>query len=97
VSASRHLHDLLAQLNKEVAVERLAEAQGVTLDRDEAGYRGVPDGWRAHGLCACDVCEELPWNPAKIAGAARLGPFGGNFLAAEKTAPPCRVATHLAV
>jgi hypothetical protein len=34
VSASRHLHDLLAQLNKEVVVERLADAQGVTLEAE---------------------------------------------------------------
>ncbi len=40
MSASRHLHDLLAQLNKEVAVERLAEAHGIALEVEGAVYRG---------------------------------------------------------
>ncbi len=37
VSASKSLHALLSQLNKEVAAERLAEAQGVTLEPGTVG------------------------------------------------------------
>jgi hypothetical protein len=39
VSASKSLHALLSQLNKEVAVERLAGAQGVALKPEGGGYR----------------------------------------------------------
>ena len=51
MSASRHLHDLLAQLNKEVVVERVAGTQGVTLERDVAGYRECAR-WLARMACA---------------------------------------------
>ena len=63
VSASNPLRDLLAQLNRELAVKRLAVSQGVTLGRNGAGYRGCVCSTDSPGALRDSVIARLPSPP----------------------------------
>ncbi len=53
----------------------------------EPDIGGAPNGWRAHGLSACDVCEQFPGTRERSPHRRNEALSAGIFLPAGKQRP----------